>query len=73
MQIIWVPSRNRPSRASSTKTRIETSYLLRARPEHPGHQEQVPRKQGLKHVAVSEFDFDFRPSRASSTKTRIET
>ena len=61
------------SRASSTKTRIETCTG-----EHSGtftgaHQEQVPRKQGLKQTTVAKHAARVGPSRASSTKTRIET
>ncbi|AEB69533.1 hypothetical protein MCON_3260 [Methanothrix soehngenii GP6] len=67
--IVFVAS----SRASSTKTRIETPtpwLLLRC---SPIHQEQVPRKQGLKHgQSIIPRDID-GTSRASSTKTRIET
>ncbi len=37
------------SRASSTKTRIETLRGARGYQDGPPHQEQVPRKQGLKH------------------------
>ena len=36
------------SRASSTKTRIETRAAMGEDPYTPEHQEQVPRKQGLK-------------------------
>ena len=61
------------SRASSTKTRIETNPSSSDR-RTGRHQEQVPRKQGLKPVntgaAWTEAD---EASRASSTKTRIET
>ena len=38
-----------------------------------GHQEQVPRKQGLKLLNAILLAFVFGSSRASSTKTRIET
>ena len=38
------------SRASSTKTRIETSILRFSRSPSSIHQEQVPRKQGLKPI-----------------------
>jgi len=38
------------SRASSTKTRIETGQREPVHHWHRYHQEQVPRKQGLKHV-----------------------
>jgi len=37
-----------PSRASSTKTRIETVPIEELGPCTARHQEQVPRKQGLK-------------------------
>ena len=43
------------SRASSTKTRIETSLPAHRRPPQTSHQEQVPRKQGLKPVALLVF------------------
>ena len=86
-----------PSRASSTKTRIETFELLAysytsnpikskfhenkdwnsvvdlARLKVLRHQEQVPRKQGLKHSGVAVSVSWRSTSRASSTKTRIET
>ena len=43
------------SRASSTKTRIETGWGVRCSPKLESHQEQVPRKQGLKlNVAISD-------------------
>ena len=60
------------SRASSTKTRIETR-ARHARRSCFSHQEQVPRKQGLK--PFGKLFLISRPgsSRASSTKTRIET
>jgi len=37
------------------------------------HQEQVPRKQGLKHKLIGMEGEAAKASRASSTKTRIET
>ena len=85
------------SRASSTKTRIETMPLwshrriprtikskfhenkdwnLADRCQTIGwvsHQEQVPRKQGLKLMGMMDELIWDGPSRASSTKTRIET
>ena len=65
-------ARIRTSRASSTKTRIETrSYVGQKNTRI--HQEQVPRKQGLKLGSISCGQADQETSRASSTKTRIET
>ena len=62
-----------PSRASSTKTRIETSGCCNVVWPPGPHQEQVPRKQGLKlHTLIVILCFA-KSSRASSTKTRIET
>jgi len=50
------------SRASSTKTRIETPSQLQQRPSHWTDREQVPRKQGLKHPieprTVAEFKIE---------------
>ena len=60
------------SRASSTKTRIETNPSSSDR-RTGRHQEQVPRKQGLKLSKVLKIFFFILTSRASSTKTRIET
>ena len=42
------------SRASSTKTRIETRRIARLGDEAHRHQEQVPRKQGLKQYHVEQ-------------------
>ncbi len=90
-------ARELASRASSTKTRIETMSWFSSPPRsfpikskfhenkdwNPGlpsasgvnivHQEQVPRKQGLKHHNNRETHWCPLASRASSTKTRIET
>ena len=44
------------SRASSTKTRIETNFQM-SHVSHNGHQEQVPRKQGLKPDPPYELAF----------------
>jgi len=44
-----------PSRASSTKTRIETGRLLLRQLRFHDHQEQVPRKQGLKLSPLNSF------------------
>ena len=60
-------------RASSTKTRIETTTGCMSRRLSLRVRGQVPQKQGLKlhHLVLLQVD---RPSpRASSTKTRIET
>ena len=86
-----------PSRASSTKTRIETSVQAAVQAVREiikskfhenkdwnilqmdvfkaisTHQEQVPRKQGLKPKLISIPYIRVYTSRASSTKTRIET
>ena len=64
--------RGQTSRASSTKTRIET-IKYNSRRCSCKHQEQVPRKQGLKLFAPQRIDLGHLASRASSTKTRIET
>jgi len=61
------------SRASSTKTRIETRNRSPEAADRGKHQEQVPRKQGLKHLLVPASESKGHASRASSTKTRIET
>ena len=60
------------SRASSTKTRIETC-LSETSSSVQTHQEQVPRKQGLKRRIIAGSRLFQKASRASSTKTRIET
>ena len=70
---IGFPQIGFPSRASSTKTRIETSGCCNVVWPPGPHQEQVPRKQGLKlHTLIVILCFA-KSSRASSTKTRIET
>ena len=61
------------SRASSTKTRIETAVVTSWDNDVHTHQEQVPRKQGLKLDGSHEYEDVKYASRASSTKTRIET
>ncbi len=48
------------SRASSTKTRIETRRKFEQCDVFGGHQEQVPRKQGLKPLNSSEDGFHLR-------------
>ncbi len=61
------------SRASSTKTRIETRHYDGIEFFFCIHQEQVPRKQGLKLFVLGPIGLTVSASRASSTKTRIET
>ncbi len=68
-----IVSAGHPSRASSTKTRIETSAARQEGVFYSAHQEQVPRKQGLKHIDFFSKTEKCKSSRASSTKTRIET
>ena len=46
--VLWKMWPTTPSRASSTKTRIETPHLINIQTCYKLHQEQVPRKQGLK-------------------------
>ncbi|GEM_PF-5079624 len=60
-------------RASSKKTRIETSDRRSHDVEDRGIRGQVPRKQGLKHGAFSRNRLSAGNPRASSKKTRIET
>ena len=69
----WNPNMVHSSRASSTKTRIETHEKTRVDPPGSQHQEQVPRKQGLKLEIRVYVVGGILASRASSTKTRIET
>ena len=61
------------SRSKSTKTRIETPWVLGASVSQPLLPDQSPLKQGLKQCGLSEINASGRPSRSKSTKTRIET
>ena len=54
---IQKPNLESPSRASSTKTRIETIRWVDRQEEGIRHQEQVPRKQGLKHSGFNTIPF----------------
>ncbi len=61
------------SRATSTKTRIETYQNLCMKNLKQTVQEQHPLKQGLKQKMREMLDKLVTGSRATSTKTRIET
>ncbi len=63
----------RSRRATSNKTRIETADQRSNQARMDGVAEQLPIKQGLKHLSDANITTTKKSRRATSNKTRIET